>query len=128
MISSTRTGTIQQRWAAAGKALRKDGVQFRFNVSKCCRSCIVAEDLNLKDASQPYGYTYGGQGNRIFWDEDGRPVYAAARGDHRKPVFRANINHGNGSAARIVAAFTAAGLDATWDGSEYSCVQVDFAA
>lgn len=131
MISSTRTGTVQQRWLEASKALRKEGVQFRFNVSKCCRGCITAEDLNLKDESQPYGYTYGGQGNRIHWDEQGRPYtkgFQRHSGPWHETMSRAYINHGNGSAPRIVAAFRAAGLDASWDGSQYSCVEVNFSA
>lgn len=121
--------TTQDRWIAAVKALRADGVKFRFNVQKCCRGCITHEDLNMTDHSQPYGYTYGGQGDRIYWDDRGRPYRKGTQrhsGPWHETLDHVNINHGNGAAEKIVAAFTAAGLPATWDGSEFSCVKVTF--
>lgn len=119
------------RWNRAAKALRKDGVHFRTNMMKCCRSCITEADLGLKDDTAPYGYTFGGQGGAIKFNEDGLPYQKAGRSgrrygyDYETPV-EAYINHGNGAGEKIAAAFRAEGFDVDYDGSEYKTVTVKF--
>jgi len=127
--------TDKARWMRATKALRKDGVKFLSNVQKCCRGCIDAETLGLKegDTTTPYGYTYGGQGGRVTWSE--YSGHAEQKSETRNRGFRYNrevepvtvyINHGNGSGEKIAEAFRAEGLKVEWDGSESACVEVTF--
>lgn len=121
--------TVESRWGRAVKSLRKDGVKFRTNVVKCCRGCITESDLNMPDVTQPYGYTYGGQGHRMSWDRNGNPLEKSRnrRGGEFFQVSEIYINWGNGSAAAIVAAFEAEGFTVVWDGSEYSAVVLKIA-
>jgi len=133
---STRTmSDNEKRFKNVAKQLRKQGVQFRINISECCRGCVTPEKLGLKHEKQAYGFIYGGQGQRIAWNENGEVVYA----DSQKPrgrnyffnpkknkVEKIYVNHGNGSADEIVSAFNNSGFDASWDGNEYSCVEIDF--
>jgi len=120
------------RWDRAVKSLRKDGVHFRTNIMQCCRGCVDAEKLNLKDESQPYGWTFGGQGNWIKFNEDGLPYTSVEPHTRRRFGYdydspkSAMINWGNGSAEKIVAAFQAEGFQVNWNGSEYQCVEVVF--
>lgn len=118
------------RWGRAVKSIRKSGIHFRTNIMQCCRGCVDAEKLNLKDETQPYGWTFGGQGFWIKFNEDGLPYTAAEPHvrrrfgyDYDKPKS-AMINWGNGSAETIAAAFRAEGFQVNWDGSEYECVEV----
>lgn len=119
--------TERARWMRATKAIRKDGIKFLANVQACCRGCIGSEKLGMdEDSEQAYGYTYGGQGNRISWDEHtGLAVQKQDRWNRSSSVT-AYINHGNGSAERIAAAFRAEGFEVTWNGSEAACVEVKF--
>lgn len=118
------------RWDRAVKALRKDGVHFRTNMMKCCRGCLTEEDLNLKDAAQPYGYTFGGQDGWIKFNEDGLPYTAAGSNgrrfgyDYESRNITAYINWGNGAGEKIAEAFRAEGFEVVWDGDQYSCVEV----
>lgn len=126
-------GQNQQAFKNVGKVLRKQGIQFKFNVVECCRGCITDEKLNLKKEDQPYGFTYGGQGQRITWNGNDEMIYASSVSSKRSFYYRGAeqkveqvfINHGNDSAEAIVKAFTEAGFDAEWDGNKYSCVVIN---
>lgn len=120
--------TTQDRWNAAVYELRKAGIKFRTNVRKCCRGCITDEDLRMTDADQPYGFTYGGQGCAIKW-EGGEPVEQGRSWSRDMvPATVAYVNHGNGAAETIAAVFASHGFAVEWDGSEYRCVEIHFAA
>lgn len=120
----------QIRFENAIKALRKDGVKIRQNVQKCCRGCIGYEDLNMKDETQPYAYTYGGQGFATSWSEGAlyrRDKLRKSRnyyGMSIRPEESVMFNWGNGSAEKVAEAFRAEGFEVVWDGSEFSCVEV----
>lgn len=114
------------RYDRAVKSLRKDGVHFRTNMMKCCRGCITGEDLGVKSEDQPYGYTYGGQGGWVKFNEDGLPYEKEEsrwKGDYRlaRDIF---INWGNGSAEKIVEAFKAQGFEVQWNGNDWDTVRV----
>lgn len=125
-------GQNQKAFKDVGKALRAEGIQFRFNVMECCKGCISHEKLGLKSEDQPYGFTYGGQGQRITWNEQDEMVYASSMTRKRSYYYRdtANkvdsvyVNHGNGSAEKIVQAFRDGGFEVEWDGNDYSCVEI----
>ena len=125
-------GQNQQAFKNVGKALRKEGVQFRFNVMECCRGCISSEKLGLKNEDQLYGFTYGGQGQRITWNEQDEMVYASSMNRKRSFYYRDNggkvgsvyVNHGNGSAEKIAQAFRDGGFEVEWDGEDSSCVEI----
>lgn len=136
MATQKRFVSEQERnFKQVGAALRKQGVQFRLNVVECCRGCITDEKLNLKSEDQPYGFTYGGQGQRITWNSKGEMIYASSLNKSRRSFYYRSaseskvhtlyINHGNGSAEKIVEEFRKAGFDAEWDGSEWSTVQIN---
>ena len=126
-------GQNQQAFKNVGKALRKEGVQFRMNVMEWCRGCISSEKLGLKNEDQLYGFTYGGQGQRITWNEQDEMVYASSMNRKRSFYYRDNggkvdsvyVNHGNGSAEKIAQAFRDGGFEVEWDGNEYSCVVIN---
>ena len=125
-------GQNQQAFKNVGKVLRKEGVQFRFNVMECCSGCISAEKLNLKNEDQPFGFTYGGQGGRVTWNSEDQAVYADSltkKSRYGRPssgeiVDAVYVNHGNGSAEKIVKAFRDGGFEVEWDGTDYSCVEI----
>ena len=94
--------------------MRKRGGVARLNVMGCCRSCITADgtvwgaiDESLHEVI-PVVYHYGGQGNRIDWDED-EYLY---------------LNHDNKGADMVVKCLTECGVPYEWDGSEHTCVKV----
>lgn len=115
------------RWDRAIKSLRKDGVHFRTNIMQCCRGCVDATKLNLKDESQAYGWTFGGQGSWIKFNEDGLPFTHSERRyeDYETPTT-AYVNWGNGAGETIAAAFRAEGFQVEFDGNESSCVEIKF--
>lgn len=129
------------RWTRATKAIRKAGVRFRSNVQKCCRGCVTAEDLGAPNDDVAVGWTFGGQGGRIAWDEyDGHAFHPVSSGwgfrtDADREVV-AWINHsgftGDGTVAgtpagRVIAeAFRAEGFEVEWDGTDAKCVEVKF--
>jgi len=80
----------------------------------------------LADGSeQPYAYTYGGQGNAIYWDNDGNPfIRPTAR--RTKPESEAIFNHGNGGGQLIADAMREQGFEVEWDGSDLWSVVVKF--
>lgn len=119
--------TTQDSYRAAVRTLTKQGIKFRSNVRECCRGCIGSEKLGMKDENQPYGYTYGSQGSAFYWNENGEAVQKEEWGSRYEKAEEIYINHGNGSAAYIVEAFREQGIEAEWDGTEYSCVVLNFA-
>ncbi len=129
--------TMKEKWQAALREVRREGIKVRQNVRQCCRGCITPEKLGLTpDAHQPYVYTYGGQGGAYSWYND-EVVYtdslrATARSGwrpRRKTVDKIYFNHGGAgttAATILVDALTRHGFDVEWDGSEHSCVIVNF--
>lgn len=116
-----------------GVKLRRKGIAFRINVMECCRGCVSYEKLGAKSEQQPYGFIYGGQGNRVRWNENGELVSANPSSKRRsyygsiaRKIDHLYVNHGNGSAKEIVSAFREDGFDVEWDGNEYSCVKISF--
>lgn len=115
------------RFMAATRDIRKAGVTWRTNVRSCCRGCVTGEQLGLvgdEDETTPYAWTFGGQGCATKWDHDGQPVTPNRWDARDTDELRVYINHGNGSARRVVDAFTARGFDVEWDGSNHQCVMV----
>lgn len=127
--------TTQERFLTAIKDARGKGAKVRQNVQKCCRSCITPEDLGLaKGFETPLAYTFGGQGNAIYWDAQGNPVirtgsytgWSRRRTFITKPEDSAYFNHDNGGGAIIADAMRAQGFEVEWDGTEAQCVIVKF--
>jgi hypothetical protein len=124
--------TIEQNLNNAKKQIRALGVKVKVNVMECCRGCITDEKLGLTSSTQPYIFTYGGQGNAVSW-VDGLPFL---RSDAKKwrlsdkdMVNTEYFNHGNLTPEltyQIVEIFHNNGLAANWDGNEYRCIEVDF--
>ena len=83
-----------------------------------------------QENNNPYGFTYGGQGQRITWNDQDEMVYASSMNRQRSYYYRGAedkvssvyVNHGNGSAEKIAQAFRDGGFEVEWDGNEYSCV------
>lgn len=86
-----------------------------------------------QENNNPYGFTYGGQGQRITWNGNDEMVYASSVSGKRSFYYRnaerkvdsVYVNHGNGSAEAIAQAFRDGGFDVEWDGSEYSFVVIN---
>jgi hypothetical protein len=126
--------TTKARYAAAVKALKAADVTTRINVRQCCRGCVSPEQLGLTDdttATQPYAWTYGGQGGALRWDPaTGEPVedLPRRRGWGSTTSSSAGVfaywNHGGPdlvAARAVVDAFTAQGFEVEWNGSEHQC-------
>lgn len=113
--------TTKQKFNRALRNTRKEGIKVLQNVQECCRSCITSEKLGLTDDSQPYAFTYGGQGSAYRWLDNG-PVTRK----HWAPVKVIYFNHDNGAAEVLFRNLKAEGLNVTWSGSDYQCVTVTF--
>jgi hypothetical protein len=122
--------TTKERYAAAVKAIRKSGIAIRQNVQACCNGCAepFKATKNFDAETTPYAWNFAGQGSALRWDESGRKAIASRErygyGSDNVQDVTIYFNHGNGSAARIVAAFEAEGFEVTWDGEQHSCVEV----
>lgn len=123
--------TTKERYAAAVKAIRKSGVAIRQNVQACCGGCAepFKTTKNFDEESTPYAWNFGGQGGAVRWSGNGQYTYLPSDtyryGRQGNPdTQKVYFNHGNGSAARIVAAFEAEGFEVKWDGEQHSCVEV----
>lgn len=98
----------------AMRTMRKRGGVARLNVMGCCRSCITADGTVWGDIDEslheviPVVYHYGGQGNRIDWDND-QYFY---------------LNHDNKGAEMVTKCLTECGVPYEWNGNEYTCVKV----
>lgn len=131
MTDTATTITRESAFKQALSTIRKQGYRARYNVRGCCRSCIAydwAGDPKQKDKVGVWHY--GGQGGRLLF-HDGEIYLAdgwekAWRRYSVKPVETIYFNH-DGTEEQIrsfVQAFEQQGLQVTWDGSEYSCIQV----
>lgn len=123
------------RFFTATKELRREGVKWHTNVMQCCRGCVTPEQIGLKDEDDetPYAWTFGGQGSALKWDRETGFAVREMRGygrtwggrvNHDEPVT-VYVNHGNGSAAKVVEAFRRNGFTVEWDGSDSQCVQIE---
>lgn len=123
--------TMKEQWQVALREVRRQGIKVRQNVRKCCRSCIMPENLGLNpDENHPYVYTYGGQENAYSWYNDELVYTHTLRKYHTKKVERVFFNHGGegGTAAAtiLVDILTRHGFDVEWNGDQGSCVIVNF--
>lgn len=119
------------RYQAAVRKIRSHGIKYRFNVMACCRGCISPEQIGVASDYQPYAYSYGGQEQRIKWDEAGN-AYQGNKNSRRSRFTASNVhesptlylNHGNDSAQVLVEAFENQGFEVEWNGQDYECVSV----
>lgn len=125
-----KPATTKERWGNAIKALRKSGVATRQNVAACCQGCAEPfKNTKSFDAeTTPYAWNFGGQGMGLKWAENGKKALANrdryGYGSWDVTEVTVYINHGNGSAERIVEAFRAEGFEVIWDGEQHSSVAV----
>lgn len=114
----------EARFKRAVKALRAEGIAWRTNIRQCCRGCVSAEMVGLdsEDSTEPYAWTFGGQGQTLRWDADGNPI--DNRELRRQGGTLVDINWGNGAAEKVVTAFQAEGFEADWNGSDWDTVTV----
>ncbi|AXH66628.1 hypothetical protein SEA_STARBOW_132 [Streptomyces phage Starbow] len=111
--------TFEQSFKKAFKDTRKTGVTAKMQVWECCRGCINKEKLGMNSDSDPYVYTYAGQGSRLRFDGDS-VVYA----DSRSSVPHIYVYHGNGGGEKFAEVAKSLGLDVEWDGSQWSAIVV----
>jgi hypothetical protein len=117
--------STKERWNKSVREIRKVGIAIKQNVRQCCRSCVTDDQLGMKNDTQPYAFTYGGQGNATKWADDETMVLAyVPRWQKNEPVKEVYINHGNGSAQFVADTFRANGFTVVWDGSAGKCVTV----
>lgn len=128
-----------ERYQAAVKAIRSQGVKVRQNVRKCCRGCILPSDLGFPpeadgSSEEPgaYCYTYGGQGHAITW-RDGVAYNAADLRRYERHFYsipenaresRVYWNHGGGAGQVVADAFREQGFEVEWNGKEAFTVEV----
>lgn len=137
------TKTIQERFEAAKKEIRKNGVKVRVNIYECCRGCVTNEKLGIKTNDDPIIWHYGGQDHAFSFASDGLPYYRSyLYGSGRKWYRNAEeficnplFNHNSLSAEQrdmVVAAFENNGLVVVWgDNNEerdYKCIEIDIDA
>ncbi|AXH66874.1 hypothetical protein SEA_STARPLATINUM_136 [Streptomyces phage StarPlatinum] len=111
--------TFEQKFKQAFKNTRKANVTAKMQVQECCRGCINKEKLGMDSDSDPYVYTYAGQGSRLRFAGDS-VVYA----DTRNPVPHIYVYHGNGGGEKFAEVAKSLGLDVEWDGSQWSAIVV----
>lgn len=143
MAQATMTLETKTRFQNALKEVRANGVRVRQNVMECCPGCITEKKLGMKDSSEAYAYTYGGQGQAYSWVDtvnDTVPVnrrdfnaynksmssYGYRRVREPQPIDSIQFHWGNGSAEILVNAFKNNGFEAEWNGTDYMCVEVKF--
>jgi hypothetical protein len=96
------------------KTIRKAGIAARVNVKSCCRGCA---DLGLA-SNVPVIWHFGGQGNKIKWDNDPDEVTFSHDGMVDK-------DGGLTDSGRIVVeSFTNEGLKVDWDQSDARCITI----
>lgn len=118
------SSTIQARFEAAKKEIRRNKVRALVNVMGCCRSCIDIEG----PADQKIIWQYGGQGH-AFTFEGGLPC-ERSRDWRFHAVDSIYFNHDNLSMDEvndIIAIFAKHDIVATCE-SLYQCIEIDFAA
>lgn len=120
---TTSTLTRQERWNAALKEARKNGVKIRQNIKGCCKGCIDLESIFGDTETVAYGWTYGSQNSGYKWSDNGKVL----NDDERylpSPITRVPFNHSNGAGQVIADAFKAHGFKVEWVGSNLGCVIV----
>jgi hypothetical protein len=96
---------MENEMKTALKVIRQAGITARMNVRSCCRGCV---DLGLA-SNVPVIWHFGGQGNKINWDNDPDEVSFS----HDGMVEQDGVLTDSG---RIVwEAFTNVGLKIDWD-------------
>lgn len=131
---NTLVKTDKDRMVEALAAFRATGARFRINVMKCCRGCVEMKNVGLQDGDEetPYAWTYGSQGNKLFW-VDGIAHRAAEHWEKQWssrtrngmiPLEQLYIYHGNGAGQTMRDALVNAGFDVEWDGDESSAILV----
>jgi len=117
--------STEARFKRAIKAIRAEGIIWKSNVRQCCRGCVSHTQLGLAstDSTEPYAWTFGGQGHAIRWDENG-DVRKSDKGWRSETFTYAYINWGNGSAQKVADAFRAEGFEVEWDGTDSDTVTV----
>lgn len=118
--------TTQQKFKAAMREIRKNGVAAKYNVSGCCRSCISYEAGEEHGEDHQIVWHYGGQGNRISWNSYGQAISKGSgwRGDSAYGVAYLNHSLTEDNAKMVVAVFERHGLTVDWDGSEWQCIGI----
>lgn len=131
---------LEVRFNNALKAIRKQGVKARRNVSGCCGSCIAAEGTHKE--GEPIIWHFGGQGHAFgFKSSDGLPYYQSdlndswryRRADAIESVY---FNHDGLSAndlpndfgCKVLSIFADHGITVHWDGNQYQSIEIDFKA
>lgn len=115
----------KERWNNAVRAIRKTGVAIKQNIRECCNSCITLDQIGAKTDTQPWAYTYGGQGFATKWENDYKMVAASTPRDVRGvPVTEVYFKHGNGSAQVVADTFRDNGFIVEWNGSDSRAVVV----
>lgn len=125
-VTEAVEASAKERWNKAVREIRKAGVAIKQNVRTCCRSCVEpAIVLNVKDDSQAWAYTYGGQGMATKWENDYKMVRASTpRFMRGVPVTDVYFNHDNGAGQVVADTFRANGFIVEWDGNVNKCVVV----
>lgn len=117
--------STQERWNKAVREIRKTGVAIKQNIRECCNGCITLDQIGAKTDSQPWAYTYGGQGFATKWQNVYTMVPASTPRDVRGvPVKEVYFKHGNGSAQVVADTFRANGFVVVWDGNDSKAVTV----
>lgn len=95
------------------KVIRQAGITARVNVRSCCRGCA---DLGLAD-NVPVIWHFGGQGNKIRWDEDPDEITFSHSQMTQDGVL-------TDSGRIVIEAFTNEGLKVDWDQSEHRTITI----
>jgi hypothetical protein len=105
---------MENEMKTALKVIRQAGITARMNVRSCCRGCA---DLGLAD-NVPVIWHFGGQGNKIRWDEDPDEVTF----NHDGMLKEKGVLTDSGRI--VLEAFTNAGLKIDWDQSDSMCMTI----
>jgi hypothetical protein len=95
------------------KVIRQAGITARVNVRSCCRGCA---DLGLAD-NVPVIWHFGGQGNKIRWDEDPDEITFS----HSQMTIDGVLTD---SGRIVIEAFTNEGLKVDWDQSDIRTITI----
>jgi len=116
--------SVSVQFESAMKEIRKNKVMARRNVSSCCRSCV---DLKVAD-DQAIIWHFGGQGGRFEVAADGayEPGWSTTKVDG--VYFNHNAIAGTEKAKIVEEIFAKYEIVIDWDGSESTCIWVDFKA
>ena len=105
---------MEAEFKNALKIIRQAGITARVNVRSCCRGCA---DLGLAD-NVPVIWHFGGQGNKIRWDEDPDEVTFS----HNQMVDKEGSLTDSGRI--VIEAFTNQGLVVDWDQTDARTITI----